>query len=98
MAKGLLGKGDVDLGITGTIYTCPAGNYAVVHIALNSLTGSPGAARLNLVTSIGSSPLFVASAGTFESTSMMLSAGDSVVLSASFAGGTAFVSGYEVPV
>jgi len=98
MAKGLLGKGDVNTGSSGTIYTCPAGNYAVVHIALYSQTGSSGPARLYLTTSIGTTNLFSVGAGSFESTSMMLSAGNSVVLDNLNAGGTAYVSGYEVPV
>jgi hypothetical protein len=104
MASGRLAKSNPVADTITTIYTCPAGFYSVVTIALLNYTDSATTFKLSVVESANATPVVsdyleydtvLSSKNVIERTGLVLGAGQKLVISSPTSGCIVNVYGIE---
>ena len=104
MASGRLAKSNPSADTITTVYTCPAGFYSVVTIALLNYTDSATTFKLSLVETANASPVVsdyleydcvLSSKNVIERSGIVLSAGQKIMISSPTSGVVVNVYGIE---
>jgi hypothetical protein len=104
MASGRLAKLNPSADTISTIYTCPAGFYSVVTVALLNYTDSATTFKLSIVETANANPVVsdyleydcvLSSKNVIERSGIVLGAGQKLVISSPTSGVVANVYGIE---
>lgn len=107
MASGRLAKSNPNADTITTVYTCPAGNYAVITVALLNYTDASTTFKLSILEAANSTPVIsdyleydtvLLSKNVIERSGLVLSAGQKVVVSSPTSGVIVNVYGIETQV
>ena len=104
MASGRLAKSNPTADTVTTVYTCPAGYYSVVTVALLNYTDSSTTFKLSIVESANATPVIsdyleydtvLSSKNVIERTGLVMSAGQKLIISSPTSGCIVNVYGIE---
>jgi hypothetical protein len=104
MASGRLAKSNPTADTVTTVYTCPAGLYSVITVALLNYTDSATTFKLSIVDSANATPTIadyieydsvLSSKNVIERTGLVLSAGQKIVVTSPTSGCIVNVYGIE---
>ena len=104
MASGRLAKSNPSADTITSVYTCPAGYYSVITVALLNYTDSATTFKLSIVESGNTNPVVsdyleydcvLSSKNVIERTGLVLSAGQKVVISSPTSGCIVNIYGIE---
>ena len=104
MASGRLAKSNPSADTITAVYTCPAGYYSVITVALLNYTDSATTFKLSIVESGNTNPVVsdyieydsvLSSKNVIERTGLVLSAGQKIVMSSPTSGVVVNVYGIE---